>query len=190
MKIYLSIVLVALASAVSAEQMDCYGFKYRYEDNFLKSDQVFELYKSEIEWRDFCSKKGRNRELSINYPIVECKWISKYEFRMTGVPVKIGSIYMAEVEWRDAAGQANAWEKYDSFEPYPSPFDISEILDNFGELSGEFVHKPFNWTTLVYTSHTLNFDVRRQQFKRLYRTVPEIGKDFEVTTAPSTHECK
>jgi hypothetical protein len=190
MKISLSVILIALASAATAEQMECYGFNYRYEDRFLKSDQILELYESDIEWRDFCSKKGISSELTIDYPIAECKSVSKYEFRMNLVSLKIGSRYTAEVEWRNAAGQANAWKEYDFVKPLPSPFDISEILAKFGELPEEFLHKPFNWTTLVYTSHTLNFDVKRQQFKSLYSTVSEIGEDFQINGTPSAFECK
>ncbi len=188
MKFYLSIVLFAIATAATAEEMDCLIYKYRYEDNFLKSDQVFKLYETEIEWRDFSSYTNVSATLHVEYPIARCEYVTKYDFRVVFVPNDTGT-YEAVVSWRGEDEQAGEWKLYDFSDRHPAPFDISETLDKL-VLAGEIKDLRFSWTTLEYTSHTLDFDLKREKTRYSRRIIPEIGAYFEVKDSIPAWECK
>lgn len=192
MKYFFSLILVVVASAASAQQMDCYGVRYDYEDNFIRADQVSVLKPSDIHWESFCSDKHSSSKLHTNYPIAECERVKKYEFSLYFQPNSNGDLDRW-ILWRRLPVEDETWRLYKAHGDFSTPFDASKIIDYLERVTDGFSNSregtEYRWITTEYVSHTLNFDIKRQKFESVFLTQSEVILGFE-TNKSSVYDCE
>lgn len=181
-------ILIATAAPTAAEKMNCLSSEYKYEKKLFASDFVFEMSDNEIEWRDFCYSSMYEPEVTTNYPLAVCTSVEQYYFVLArSVDNEPDVEHHFKLLWRKSTDSSDIFQGYDWNRKVP--FDVTNTYNYFRNDPQFDEYESISWTSVVNNTHTLNFDIKREQFKYLYESTSIDGLTFEDSSVRA-YECE